>query len=67
MTEFYVELQDADGTCYGTTDHWSGEDLYFEDLDEARMYAKGQLVEDIVLARVIESGRNRVIDFFEKK
>lgn len=65
MTEFYVELQDAAGTCYGTTDSWTDEALYFEDLDEARMYAKGQLVEPIVLARVIEVGhRGRVVDFF---
>lgn len=66
MTEFYVELQDADGTCYGTTDPWTDETIYFEDLDEARMYAKNQVSEQYTLARVIEAGRGRVVDFFER-
>ena len=67
MTEFIVELQDADGTCYGTTDPWTDEALYFEDLDEARIFAKSQLSEEYILARVIESGRRgRVVDFFQR-
>ena len=66
MTEFIVELQDADGTCYGTTDPWTDETLYFEDLDEARMYAKSQLSEEYILSRVIETNRYRVLDFFER-
>lgn len=65
MTEFIVELQDADGTCYGTTDPWTDETLYFEDLDEARMFAKSQLGGPYVLTRVIETNRYRVLDFFE--
>ena len=66
MTEFYVELQDRDGTCYGTTDPWTDETIYFEDLNDARMYAKNQVSEQYVLARVIEAGRGRVVDFFQK-
>ena len=66
MTEFYVELQDADGTCYGTTDPWTDETIYFEDLDDARMYAKNQVSDEYILARVIEAGRGRVVDFFQK-
>ena len=69
MTEYYVELQDANGTGYGTPDKWTDEDMYFEDLDEARMYAKSCLSQsdDCILARVIEAGGlSRVVDFFEK-
>lgn len=66
MTEFIVELQDADGTCYGTSDPWTDETLYFEDLDEARMFAKSQLSEEYILARVIETNRYRVLDFFQR-
>jgi len=66
MTEFYVELQDRDGTAYGTTDPWTDETIYFEDLNEARMYAKNQVSEQYILARVIEVGQGRVVDFFQK-
>jgi len=66
MNEFYVELQDADGTCYGTTDAWTDQTVYFEDLDEARMYAKSQLDSTYILARVIEANTGRVVDFFQR-
>jgi hypothetical protein len=66
MTEFYVQLQDADGTCYGATDPWTDETIYFEELDEARMFAKGQLDEQFILAQVIDTQTNRVVDFFQK-
>jgi hypothetical protein len=63
MSEYYVELQDSQGTCYGAT-YRTGEVAYFDDLDEARMFAKAQLDEDFVLVRVIEHGTRRVMDFF---
>lgn len=66
MNEFYVELQDADGTCYGTTDSWTDETIYFEDLDEARMYAKNQVSEQYTLVRVIDAEHGRVVDFFQR-
>lgn len=66
MTEFYVELQDRDGTCYVATVQGSVATIYFEDLDDARMYAKNQVGEQYVLARVIKAGRGRVVDFFQK-
>lgn len=67
MTEFYVELQDADGTCYGAT-NWRGEVAYFDDLEEARLFAKAQLNDEFILTRVISVGndRSRVIDFFQR-
>jgi len=64
--EFVVELQDADGTCYGTTYPWTDENIYFEDLDEARMYAKNQVNDRYTLVRVIEVGSHRVVDFFQR-
>jgi len=66
MIEYYVELQDSNGTCYGTTDAWTDEALYFDDLDDARMYAKGKLDDQFILARVIEAGRGRMVDFFQR-
>lgn len=66
MTEFYVEVQDADGTCYATTDPWTDDAIHFEDLDEARMFAKSQLDDTYILARVIEDSKCRVVDFFYK-
>lgn len=66
MTEFYVELQDADGTAYGTTYHGTDEAIYFEDLEEARLFAKSRLDETYILARVINSDNGRVVDFFQK-
>jgi hypothetical protein len=64
MTEFYVELQDANGTCYGATD-FTGEVAYFDDLDEARMFAKAQLDEQFILARVVNDQTGRIMDFFK--
>jgi hypothetical protein len=64
MTEYYVELQDASGTYYGTVDR-NDDVLYFDDLDEARMYAKDQLSEEYVVVRVIDAGSQRVVDFFK--
>jgi hypothetical protein len=64
MTEFYVQVQDADGTCYGTSDHAGDETIYFEELDEARMFAKAQLDEQFILAQVINYQTGRVVDFF---
>lgn len=66
MTEFYIELQDAAGTGYGCTDRFTDEALYFEDLDEARLYAKGQVDETYILARVINAQTHRVVDFFQR-
>lgn len=66
MTEFYVEVQDAAGTCYGTTDPWTDEVIYFDDIDEARMFAKSQLDSTYILARVIEDSKGRVVDFFQR-
>jgi hypothetical protein len=64
MTEFYVELQDANGTYYGTID-FTGEAAYFDDLDEARMFAKAQLDEQFILSRIVNDQTGRIIDFFE--
>ena len=66
MTEFYVELQDADGTCYGATYFNDDEVVYFDDLDEARQFAKSQLNDTYILTRVINSDNGRVMDFFER-
>lgn len=66
MSEFYVELQDSDGTAYGTTDPWTDETLYFDDLEEARLFAKGQLYDNVVLARVVDEVSGRVVDFFQR-
>ena len=66
VREFVVQLQDADGTCYGTTDPWTDETIYFEDLDEARMYAKNRVSEQYTLAQVIDLGSGRVVDFFQR-
>lgn len=64
MNEFYVELQDAEGTYYGATD-FTGEVAYFDDIDEARMFAKGQLDEQFILARVVNDQTGRIMDFFK--
>ena len=65
MTEFYVELQDADGTYYGATDR-TGEVAYFDDLDEARMFARAQLDDqNCALARVVNDQTGRIVDFFK--
>ena len=65
MKEYYVDLQDANGTCYGTVDR-NDDVLYFDDLDEARMYAKDQLSEEYVVVKVIHAGSQRVVDFFKR-
>ena len=65
--EFYVLLEDSDGTCYGTYYPHSDEPIYFDDLDEARMYAKSRLeaLDCVTVASVVEtSGRRRVMDYF---
>ena len=63
--EYYIELQDAQGTAYGCVDHFDNE-MYFEDLDEARIYAKSRLDNHIVLVRIVDNHTNNVVDFFEK-
>jgi hypothetical protein len=42
MTEYYIELQDAQGTAYGCVDRFDNE-MYFG-IDEARMYAVRQII-----------------------
>lgn len=66
MTEYTVELQEEDGTAYGTVYPFTDDTIYFDDLEEAKLYAKSQLKDEYVLARVIEEGRGRVVDFFQK-
>ena len=66
MSEFYVELQDSDGTFYGATDRWTNEALYFDELDDARVYAKDQLDDTYVVTRVIDAKTHRVVDFFQR-
>lgn len=65
MTEYYVDLQDANGTCYGTVDR-NDDVIYFDDLDEARMYAKDQLSDEYIVVKVIDVGSGRVVDFFKR-
>ena len=65
MTEFYVELQDADGTYYGATDR-AGEVAYFDDFDEARLFAKAQLDDQFILSRIVNDQTGRIMDFFQR-
>jgi hypothetical protein len=64
MNEYYIELQDAQGTGYGCTDI-AGNEMYFEDLNEARLFAKSKLKDHIVMTRIIDVQTNDVVDFFE--
>ena len=66
MTEFYIELQDSQGTCYIATDI-TDEVVYFENLAEACMYAKDQLNEQLVSARVINNQTRRIMDIFHTR
>ena len=66
MTEYWIELQDENGTGYGHCYPFSNDEIIHEDLDEARMDAKSSLKDDIVLARIIDVQTRRVVDFFEK-
>jgi hypothetical protein len=54
--EYSVLLYDAVGTGYGADVE------SFDDLDEARLYAKGQLDDFIVVTKVCEDGN--VVDFW---
>ena len=65
MTEYYVELQDSNGTYYGTTWPRSDEPMYFEDLNEARIYAKYKLSDEYPVTRIVEVGKGLVVDFFQ--
>lgn len=65
MNEYYVELVDHNGTYYGTTDRFDNT-IYFEDLDEARLYAKSQLTDEYIMTRVVDSNTRDVVDFFER-
>lgn len=66
MSEYTVELQDANGTAYGTVYPFTDDTIYFDDIEEAKLYAKSQLNDEYVLARVIEEGRGRVVAFYRK-
>lgn len=65
MNEYYIELQDAQGTAYGNLDRW-GEETTYEVLDEARLAAKSLLKGHIVLTRIINARTQDVVDFFER-
>ena len=56
--EYFIHLEDANGTGYGANIEW------FEDLDEARLYAKSQVKGDIVLVKICTQGGD-VVDFFQ--
>jgi hypothetical protein len=59
MDEFYVEVQDAEGTAYLC-------DGSYDDLNATRLSAKSGLRAGYVLARVINTTTKEVVDFFEK-
>ena len=63
MNEYYIELQDAQGTCYSATDITDNV-VYYDDLDEARLAAKGNLNDVFIVSRVIDTQARRVVDFF---
>ena len=58
-TDYEVVLEDANGTLY------CAEHSYFDDLDQARLYAKSQLSEEIVCVK-ITTDRGDVVDFFQR-
>jgi hypothetical protein len=60
MDEYYIDLQDKNGTSYGCSDKWNNE-LYFDDLEDAKMTAKSMLKDHIVLARVINTKNEQVV------
>lgn len=62
--QYYVEVQYADGTCAFCADR-NDDPLYFEDIRDACLYAKGQIDETYVLARVINAQTRRVENFFK--
>jgi hypothetical protein len=63
MTEYYIELQDAQGTCFCSTDI-RDDVIYYDDLDDARMDAKNSLSDFFVVSRIIDTQTKRVVDFF---
>jgi len=63
MNEYFIELLDANETAYGCTD-LNGDEMYFEDLEEARLYAKGQVNEIYTVVKVIDAGTHHVVDYF---
>jgi hypothetical protein len=60
---YTIELQDANCTGYCHTG-MDGEALWYDDLDEARLDAKCQLGEHIVLVRIFDN-KDRLVDFFK--
>lgn len=56
--EYFIHLEDADGTGYGADIEW------FEDLNEARLYAKSQVKGHIVVVKICSPGGD-VVDFFQ--
>ena len=65
MNEFYIELQDADGTAYLHTDI-TGQVPYYDELDDAKFAAKSALTDRYVVTRVIDTKDKSVVDFFER-
>ena len=66
MNEFYVEVQDADGTAYVHNDITRNVVCY-ETLEAARFAAKSCLTDKYVVARVINAVTHEVSDFFEMR
>ena len=64
MKEFYIELQDENGTGYGCV-YKNGEEMYFDNIDEARLYAKSRVDETYILARVVDAETHSIVDFYE--
>ncbi len=63
MAEYYIELQDAQGTGYCSTDIRDNV-IYYDDLDDARMDAKNSLSDFFIASRIIDIQTRRVVDFF---
>lgn len=66
ITEYTVELQDTNGTAYGTVYPFTNDTIYFENFKEAKLYAKGLINDKYVLVRIIENSSGSVVDFFQK-
>jgi hypothetical protein len=59
MEEYYIELLDENGTGYGCADI-VGNQVYFEDLEESKLFCKCRVDETYVVSRVIDSKGNVV-------
>jgi|LauGreDrversion4_2_1035121.scaffolds.fasta_scaffold187432_7 hypothetical protein len=64
MNEYYVMMEDSEGTNSIVEDFWD-DVIFFNNLDDARLIAKEAAKKaDVIVARILDADTDKVVEYF---